>query len=352
MTPEGTATAEPRTAGRRQFLNDPDDVVAEALEGFERAHPRLVRWNREPSYVIRADAGTGARRKVGLVSGGGSGHEPLHIGFVGTGMLDAAVPGQVFASPTALQVSAATRAVDSGAGVVQIVKNYTGDVLNFRIAQEIASDEGARVRQVLVDDDLATDPLLTGNPDGPGRRGTAAVLAVEKICGAAAEAGADVVEVAELGRRVAGSARTLSMALQAGTHPGQHRPSFDLGPAEVEYGVGIHGERGVGRRAFGTAAELVPQLTTPVVEALGLARGDAVLTIVNGLGSTTPLELSLVFREVTRVLDGLGVTTARSLVGPYVTALDMTGCSVTLVKVDEDLVRLWDAPVRTAALTW
>ncbi|GAA4967814.1 dihydroxyacetone kinase subunit DhaK [Kineococcus glutinatus] len=347
---QDSTTAEPRVAGRRQFLNDPDDLVAEALEGFELAHPHLVRWNRDPSYVVRAQAPV--RPKAALVSGGGSGHEPLHVGFVGTGMLDAAVPGQVFASPTALQVAAATRAVDTGAGVVHVVKNYTGDVLNFRIAAEIAADEGVRVQQVLVDDDLATDPQLTGNPDGPGRRGTAAVVVVEKVCGAAAEAGADVVEVAQLGRRVAGSARTLAVALQASTSPGERRPSFDLGPQEVEYGVGIHGERGVGRRGFATAAELVPQLVHPVVEALGLRRGDAVLAVVNGLGSTSGLELSLVFREVTALLGGAGITTARSLVGSYVTALDMTGCSVTLVKVDDDLVRLWDAPARTAALSW
>ncbi|PPK90807.1 dihydroxyacetone kinase-like protein [Kineococcus xinjiangensis] len=351
MAQEAAVTAGPRSGARRQFLNDPDDVVAEALEGFARAHSDLVRWNRDPSYVIRADHGAHGS-KVGLVSGGGSGHEPLHTGFVGRGMLDAAVPGQVFTSPTALQVAAATQAVDTGAGVVQIVKNYTGDVLNFRIAAEIAQDEGARVQQVLVDDDLATDPQLTGNPDGPGRRGTAAVVAVEKVCGAAAEAGADVVEVAALGRRVASSARSLAVALEAPAHPGRDRPSFDLGEHEVEFGVGIHGERGVGRRPFAPAAELLPQLTAPLVESLGLRRGDAALVIVNGLGSTHPLQLSLAYREVTRLLDGLGITTARSLLGSYVTALDMTGCSVTLVRLDDDLLRLWDAPVRTAALTW
>ncbi|WP_030905009.1 dihydroxyacetone kinase subunit DhaK [Streptosporangium amethystogenes] len=328
-----------------QLVNDPQELVGEALEGLELSQRGRLRWNRDPSFVIRADD----RRpyKVGVLSGGGSGHEPLHTGFVGYGMLDAAVPGAVFASPTAIQIQAATEAVDDGRGVVHVVKNYTGDVLNFTIAAEISGD--IRIETVLVDDDLATDTSVEG---GPGRRGTAAVVAVEKICGAAAERGADLSTVATLGRRVAGNARTMSLALRACTHPGQSVPSFDLEAGQVEFGVGIHGERGVRQIPVAPADELVAALTEPVADDLGLSRGDAVFVIVNGLGSTHQLELLAAYRQVTRLLDARGVTVARQLVGSYVTALDMAGCSVTLIRADEELVGLWDDPVRTAALTW
>lgn len=331
----------------RQLINDPDDVVTDALRGLERAHGGLVRCHVDPSYVTRANPGSG--RKVALVSGGGSGHEPLHTGFVGLGMLDAAVPGAVFASPTAYQIRAGVRAADRGDGTVLVVKNYTGDVLNFATAAELVADDGIDVRTVLVDDDLATDGQDEG---GPGRRGTAAVLAVEKICGAAAERGAPLGEIAGLGQRVAGSARTMALALQSCTHPGGDRRSFELSDDEVEFGVGIHGERGVGRRPFAPAGELVAELARPVVTAVGLGRGDPVIAIVNGLGATHSLELSVVYRELATFLDGLGITVARSLVGPYVTALDMRGCSITLLRADDELVRLWDEPVRTPALTW
>ena len=331
---------------RRQFVNDPQDFVAEALEGLERAHPGLVRWNREPSFVIRAD---GDRTpKVAVVSGGGSGHEPLHTGFVGVGMLDAAVPGGIFASPTAAQVAAATVAADRERGVLHVIKNYTGDILNFGIAAELAAGQGVELERVVVDDDLATD----SGEGGPGRRGTAAVIAVEKVCGAAAERGATLAEVAALGRRVVENARTLAVALHPCTHPGERVPSFDLGEDEIEFGVGIHGERGMGRREFASAHDLAGMLTTQIVESLGLRSGDAVIAIVNGLGSTHPLELSVMFVEVSRLLDGLGVSVARSLVGPYVTALDMAGCSVTLIRVDDEITELWDDPVRTPALSW
>ncbi|WP_159945402.1 MULTISPECIES: dihydroxyacetone kinase subunit DhaK [unclassified Nocardiopsis] len=329
---------------RRQFINDPGEVVSEALEGFAAAWPRHVRWNSEPGYLVRASP---ARDKVALVSGGGSGHEPLHAGFVGAGMLDAAVPGAVFASPTAVQIREASLAAHTGRGVLHVVKNYTGDVLNFRIAGELLADEGVASDIVLVDDDLATDTA-----EGPGRRGTAAVVAVEKVCGAAAEEGADLAALAALGRRVVAGSRTLSVALAAGAHPGQSRPSFDLPDGEVEFGVGIHGERARERRAFAPTRELVPQLVSPLVEALELGRGERVITIVNGLGATTDLELYGVFREVRRLLAEAGVEPARALVGSYVTSLDMAGCSVTLVRADEEVLRLWDAPAATPALTW
>ncbi|WP_188990789.1 dihydroxyacetone kinase subunit DhaK [Saccharopolyspora thermophila] len=330
----------------RQLINDPDEFVSEALQGLQRAHPHLLRHNPDPAYLVRADAGR--RDKVALVSGGGSGHEPLHTGFVGVGMLDAAVPGAVFASPTAYQIRAAVEAAHRGRGVLLVVKNYTGDVLNFSIAAELVADDGIEVETVLVDDDLATD----GHDEGPGRRGTAAVVAVEKICGAAAERGAGLAEVAGLGRRVVDSARTMALALESCTHPGQSRRSFDLPDGEIEFGVGIHGERGIGRRPLAPVRELVPELARPVVDALGLRRGESVLAIVNGLGATHALELSVAHRELTEFLDGQGIHVARSLVGPYVTSLDMRGCSITLVRADDEFVDLWDAPVRTPALTW
>ncbi|MDA0165323.1 dihydroxyacetone kinase subunit DhaK [Solirubrobacter ginsenosidimutans] len=332
---------------RRQFVNDPHDVVREALEGFARANAHLVRWDREGNFVARAQPA--AAGKVGLLAGGGSGHEPLHGGFVGIGMLDAAVPGAIFSSPTAAQFEAATRAVDGGAGVLHILKNYTGDKLNAGIAAEIAAEDGIAIERVLVDDDLATD---FEDDRSPGRRGTAAVIAVEKLCGAAAERGASLADLAALGRRVAEGSRSLALALSPLAHPGESRPSFELGDDEIEFGVGIHGERGIDRRPFAPADELARQLVEPVADALELGEGDQVAVIVNGLGATTNLELQVVFAEVARRLDARGVQTARALVGPYLTALDMAGCSVTLVRMDAETLALWDAPVRTPALTW
>ena len=331
---------------RRTIVNDPEDLVPEALEGLVLSHPLLLAHDEEHRYVTRREP---ARDKVGLVSGGGSGHEPLHAGFVGTGMLDVAVAGAVFASPTALQVLEATKAADSGRGVVQIVKNYTGDVLNFRIAGEISGDDAIDTEIVLVDDDLATD---TDDGSGPGRRGTAATVIVEKLCGAAAEAGASLPEVAAIGRRAAARARTMSLALSAGTHPGDAEPQFTLGDNEVELGVGIHGERGRDRVPFQDADGLVELLVEPLTKELGLERGEEVLAIVNGLGGTYPLELQLAARALHHHLADSGVAIERSLVGSYVTSLDMHGISITLMPLDDEQRRLWDAPVRTPALTW
>ncbi|MFC4048241.1 dihydroxyacetone kinase subunit DhaK [Actinomadura syzygii] len=329
----------------RYLLNERDAFVREAAEGLEAAHPALVRVHADPLFVTRRAPVAG---KVALVSGGGSGHEPLHTGMVGTGMLDAAVPGAVFTSPTALQVRDAVAAVDTGAGALLIVKNYTGDVLNFRIAADLLADRH-RLETVVVDDDLAT---ASTDEDGPGRRGTAAVLAVEKICGAAAEAGAPLGRVGALGREVAARSATLGLALEACTNPMTGRRSFDLRPDEVEFGVGIHGERGIGTRAAGSAAELVASLVRPLLGHLGLRRGDEVLAIVNGFGATHALELGVALREVRRVLAGDGVVPVRALAGSFVTSLDMRGLSVTLTALTGDLVDLWDAPVRTPALTW
>ena len=328
---------------RRQLLNAPQDVIPEALEGLELTHPQLLRWDRESNLVLRRVPAAG---KVGLISGGGSGHEPLHAGFVGPGMLDVAVAGAVFASPTALQIQTGTVAADSGRGVLQIVKNYTGDVLNFQIAAELAADDDIEVKSVLVDDDIATGSTQVG------RRGTAAVVAVEKLCGAAAEEGADLSAVAQLGRRVIAQSRTLSLALDACTHPGNSTPAFELPDDLVEFGVGIHGERGVSRIPFAPADDLISQLTDPLIGELDLRRGDVVIAIINGLGAMYPLQLLVAARQVHRFLAGRGIVVARSLVGSYVTSLDMNGLSVTLLRTDDELVRLWDAPVLTPALSW
>ncbi|MEC3893418.1 dihydroxyacetone kinase subunit DhaK [Nocardiopsis alba] len=329
----------------RFFMNERETLVRQAVEGLVETHGDLVDAHTDPLFVTRREPAAG---KVALISGGGSGHEPLHTGFVGYGMLDAAVPGEVFASPTALQVRAAIRAADSGEGTVMIVKNYTGDVLNFSIAAELLA-ETHRVERVLVDDDLATQSEDDG---GPGRRGTAAVVAVEKICGAAAEAGAPITEVRDLGREVVSRSATLGIAFEACTHPMSGLRSFDLEPGEMEFGVGIHGERGIETRPVTEAASMVEALVTPLMERLGVRQGDVVSMIVNGLGATHGLELGVAAREARRVLGGRGVRVARSLVGPYVTSLDMKGLSITLTAMTDGLVELWDAPVRTPALVW
>lgn len=333
-----------RTVTRRYFLNEPDDFVIEAAEGLALAHPGIA-VEREPLYLYRA---TPAGGKVALLSGGGTGHEPLHAGFIGPGMLDAAVPGSVFASPTAIQIAAATRRVDTGAGVLHIVKNYTGDVLNFAIAAEICADEGIRVERVLVDDDVATD--IAGSR--VGRRGTAAALVVEKICGAAAQAGTGLSELKRLGHEVTDKCRSIALALDACTHPGTGRKSFELGPDEVEFGVGIHGERGRSRMPFATANEMLANLLEPLLLALRLKASDSVIAVVNGLGSTHLTEQYLMTRCLHQQLSSRSIEVARILTGSYVTALDMAGISITLTLADERLLRLWDAPVDTPALRW
>ncbi|MFB7053950.1 dihydroxyacetone kinase subunit DhaK [Streptomyces vinaceus] len=331
----------------RMLLNSPGTVVADALRGMAAAHPELD-VDVERRVVVRRDARDGGR--VGLVSGGGSGHEPLHAGFVGYGMLSAACPGEVFTSPVPDQVLRAAAAVDCGQGVLFVVKNYTGDVLNFEMAAELAEEDGLRVERVLVDDDVAvTDSLYTA-----GRRGTGATLFVEKIAGAAAEEGAPLERVADLARRVNAASRSFGVALGACTTPAKGSPTFDLPDGELELGVGIHGEPGRERRAMMTAAEIAEVAVGAVLEELaqvGPADGP-VLALVNGMGATPLLELYGFHAEVARVLAERGVPVARTLVGNYVTSLDMAGCSVTLCRADGELLRLWDAPVRTAALRW
>lgn len=324
-------------------MNARENLVRQALEGLEVSDGDLVRLHRDPDFVTRAEP---ARDKVALVSGGGSGHEPLHTGFVGRGMLDAAVPGDVFASPNALQVRAAIEAADTGRGTVLVIKNYTGDVLNFNIAADLLSKTHT-VETVLVDDDLATRSEDEG---GPGRRGTAAVVVTEKVCGAAAEAGAPVERVRDLGRKVVSRSATLGMSFQAPVNPLTGLRSFDLEEGDIEFGVGIHGERGIETRPASEAADLVESLAAPLAESLGLGRGAPVLAVVNGLGATHGLELSVAALELRRYLEGQGLRLERTLVGPYVTSLDMKGVSITLTALDGELAELWDAPVHTPAL--
>jgi dihydroxyacetone kinase-like protein len=330
----------------KKFLNDPADVVKESLAGLAAAHGDLLRYDAEAQIVVRADAPV--QGKVALVSGGGSGHEPLHGGFVGHGMLDAACPGEVFTSPVPDQMLAATKAVDGGAGVVHIVKNYTGDVMNFKLAAEDAADEGISVESVLVDDDVAVeDSLYTA-----GRRGVGATVLVEKIAGAAAERGDDVQSVADIARRVNERARSFGVALSSCTPPAAGKPIFDLPDGEIEIGIGIHGEPGRRREALGTAREVVSVITEAVLSDLKPAEGARVLTFVNGMGGTPQIELYLVYAEVDRQLRAAGLEPVRNLVGSYITSLEMAGTSLTVLELDDELVSLWDAPVHTPALRW
>ncbi|MEV5242982.1 dihydroxyacetone kinase subunit DhaK [Streptomyces cinnamoneus] len=327
----------------KMLINVPETVVADALRGMAAAHPELA-VDVERRVVVRRDAPVAG--KVGLVSGGGSGHEPLHGGFVGVGMLDAACPGEVFTSPVPDQMVRAAAAVDSGRGVLFVVKNYTGDVLNFAMAAELAEDEGIQVASVLVNDDVAvTDSLYTA-----GRRGTGATLFVEKIAGAAAEAGAPLERVEAIARRVNDSSRSFGVALAACTTPAKGSPTFDLPAGELELGVGIHGEPGRERRAMMTSGEIADFAVNAVLE--DLQPNGPVLVLVNGAGGTPLLELYGFTAEVHRVLRERGVPVARSLVGNYVTSLDMAGASVTLCRIDDELLRLYDAPVQTPGLRW
>ncbi|MFD6915697.1 dihydroxyacetone kinase subunit DhaK [Streptomyces virginiae] len=332
----------------KMLINSPRTVVADALHGLAAAHPDLD-VDVEARVVVRRDARQGGR--VGLVSGGGSGHEPLHAGFVGYGMLSAACPGEVFTSPVPDQMVRAAKAVDSGQGVLFVVKNYTGDVLNFDMAADLAEEDGIRVERVLVNDDVAvTDSLYTA-----GRRGTGATLFVEKIAGAAAEEGAPLEQVAAVARRVNEASGSFGVALSACTTPAKGSPTFDLPDGELELGIGIHGEPGRERRPMMPAGEIAEVAVGSVLDDMANATPTTegpVLALVNGMGATPLLELYGFHAEVARVLAARGVPVARTLVGNYVTSLDMAGCSVTLCRVDEEMLRLWDAPVQTAALRW
>jgi dihydroxyacetone kinase-like protein len=334
----------------KKLINAPENVVSDALRGLAAAHPelRVDSIGTEQQIVVRADAPVAG--KVGLVSGGGTGHEPLHSGFVGPGMLDAACPGEVFTSPVPDQMAAATKAVSSGAGVLHIVKNYTGDVLNFRMAAELAEDDGIEVQQVLVDDDVAVeDSLFTA-----GRRGTGGTLFVEKLAGAHAAAGAPLADVAATGRKANELSRSFGVALTSVTTPAKGSPTFDLPADQLELGIGIHGEPGRERRPMMTAAEIAEASLDAILADLPDTpdHADPVLLLVDGMGGTPLLELYILNAEVHRLLRARGIGIARTLVGNYVTSLDMAGCMLTLCRADEEFLRLWDAPVSTPALRW
>lgn len=330
----------------KKLINNPKSVVSEAMAGFEAAHSDLVRVSHDPVYIVRLDAPVVG--KVGILSGGGSGHEPLHGGFVGFGMLDAAVPGPVFTSPTPDPILAATKAVDGGAGVLHIVKNYTGDVLNFETAAELAEAEEIEVRSVVITDDVAVkDSLYTA-----GRRGVAGTVLVEKIAGAAAERGDDLEAVAAIAGKVNARVRSMGVALTPCVVPHAGEPSFTLDDDEIEIGIGIHGEPGRERVKLEPADAVVDRILDPILDDLPFVSGDRVLLLVNGMGGTPQIELYIVFRRAAEVLSEKGIEVVRTLVGNYTTALEMQGASITVLKLDDDLIALWDAPVHTAALRW
>ena len=329
----------------KKLINRVEDVVPASLAGLGAAHPDLLKIDTANRVVLRA--GGPRRGKVALVSGGGSGHEPLHGGFVGLGMLDAACAGNVFTSPTPDQMEAATRAVDGGAGVVHIVKNYTGDVLNFQMAAELVAGE-VEVASVVTNDDVAVqDSLYTA-----GRRGVGVTVLLEKIAGARAEQGGSLAEVTETAVKVNANGRSMGMALTSCVVPAAGTPTFELGDDEMEIGIGIHGEPGRRRVPLAPVDEIAEMLLEPIVSDLGLKAGDTVLAFVNGMGGSPLIELYVAFNSVSKILQAKGVAVGRSLVGNYITSLEMAGFSVTLLRLDDELTRLWDAPVHTPALRW
>ncbi len=329
----------------KKLINDSQDVVAEALLGIEAARPE-VRVDHAKRIIYRRD--TPRSGKVGLVSGGGSGHEPLHGGFVGLGMLDAACAGQIFTSPTPDQMLEATKGVDCGSGVLHIVKNYTGDVMNFEMAAELAAAEtGIGIATVVINDDVAVeDSLFTA-----GRRGVGVTVLLEKLVGAAAEEGRPLSDLVTLAQTINDSGRSMGMALTSCTVPAAGKPTFELGADEMELGIGIHGEPGRRRVALASAHQIANQLLEPVLADLDFTVSP-VIAMLNGMGGTPLIELYLMYGEIAKILDKAGISVARNLVGNYITSLEMAGCSVTLLRADEKLIRLWDAPVNTAGLRW
>lgn len=354
----------------KKLINQVETFVPESLIGMAMAFPDLVKVNLEPRFVYRADAPVSG--KVAVISGGGSGHEPMHGGFVGMGMLTAACPGEVFTSPTPDQMLEAAKMVHGGAGVLYIVKNYTGDVMNFEMAAEMARAEGIQVANILIDDDVAVkDSLWTA-----GRRGVGTTVLAEKIVGAAAERGYDLGRVADLCRRVNINGRSMGMALTSCTVPAKGSPTFELGDDEMEIGIGIHGEPGRERMKMKPADEITEMMTLSIIEDPAYTRkvrewdeakgdwvevelvdppfapGDKVIAFVNSMGGTPIAELFVVYRKLAEVCQKKGLTIVRNLVGPYITSLEMQGMSITLLKVDDEMLGLWDAPVKTPGLRW
>jgi dihydroxyacetone kinase-like protein len=354
----------------KKLINGIDDVVREQLQGMAVAHADVLNVHFDPYYIYRADAPV--KGKVAIVSGGGSGHEPMHGGFVGMGMLDGACPGEVFTSPTPDQMYECAQAVNSGAGVLFLVKNYTGDVMNFELAAELAHGDGIPVQSILIDDDVAVkDSLYTA-----GRRGVGVTVLMEKIVGAAAEAGYDLDQCADLARRVNLNGRSMGMAITSCIVPAAGKPTFDLGDDEIEIGIGIHGEPGQKTIKHTTADEITAMMMDEIITDAGytrtvrewdreagewvekeltdtsLASGDQVILFVNSMGGTPVSELYTIYRKAQAMLDDAGITVARNLIGPYITSLEMQGMSITVLKVDDEMLKFWDAPVNTPGLRW
>ena len=330
----------------KKLINKPEDVVVEELQGIAYAHGDLVKVHYNPNFIVRADAPV--MGKVGVISGGGSGHEPMHGGFVGMGMLDAACPGAVFTSPTPDQMFEATKAVNGGAGVLHIVKNYTGDIMNFEMAAELARAEGIEVEAVVTNDDVAVqDSLYTA-----GRRGVGITVIAEKITGAAAEEKRSLKDVTEICRKVNAQGRSMGMALTSCTVPHAGKPTFDLPEDEMEIGIGIHGEPGRTRMKIKPADEITEMLMEPIISDLPYKSGDSVLLFVNGMGGTPLVELYVIYRKAYEIAEKHGLKVVRNLIGPYITSLEMAGASITMLKMDDELVKLWDAPVKTPGMRW
>lgn len=354
----------------KKLINNPDDVVRESLQGMAAAHSHLIKVHLDPHFIYRTDAPI--QNKVALISGGGSGHEPMHGGFVGFGMLDAACPGEVFTSPTPDQMLDAAKMVNGGAGVLNIVKNYSGDVMNFEMAAELAHSEGIQISNILIDDDIAVkDSLYT-----QGRRGVGTTVLAEKICGAAAEQGYDLKQLANLCRKVNLNGRSMGIALTSCTVPAKGSPTVELAEDEMEAGIGIHGEPGRQRMPLKSADEITEMLAVSIIEDMDYTRtvrewdadtsqwievkltdpplrsGDSVLAFVNSMGGTPLSELYIVYRKLAEVCQNHNLQIVRNLIGPYITSLEMQGCSITLLKMDEEMMKLWDAPVQTPALRW
>jgi dihydroxyacetone kinase-like protein len=353
----------------KKLINAVENVVVDQMEGIAAAHPEL-KVNISPHYIVRGDAPLAG--KVAVISGGGSGHEPMHGGYVGLGMLTGACPGEMFTSPTPDQMYACGLAVDSGAGVLFLVKNYTGDVLSFETAAELLHGDGIKVQNILIDDDVAVkDSLYTA-----GRRGVGATVIVEKIVGAAAEAGYDLDQCADLARKTSQAGRSMGMALTSCVVPAKGSPIFDISADEIEIGIGIHGEPGQKRMKLVSADEITTMLTNEILDDAPYSRivrewdrnnsawiekrltdepfqrGDDVIAFVNSMGGTPLSELYIVYRQLARLCTDRGINIVRNLVGPYITSLEMQGCSITLVKADSEMLKFWDAPVKTPALRW
>lgn len=330
----------------KKLINSVDSVVKDSLRGVELAHGDLLKVHYDPDFIVRAEASKSG--KVAIVSGGGSGHEPLHGGFVGMGMLDGACPGDIFTSPTPDQMEACTKAVDGGSGVLHIVKNYTGDVMNFEMAQELCEAAGVKVISVVMDDDVAVkDSLYT-----TGRRGVGTTVIAEKVCGAAAEEGRSLEEVGELCKRVNESGRSIGVALSSCATPAAGKPTFDLGDDEIEFGIGIHGEPGRTRRKLPPVRELVAEMADAVLTDLPFKSGNNTIVMVNGMGGTPLIELYIVYNELNGILKSRGIEVSGLLVGNYITSLEMQGCSITMVNATDEMLKLWHAPVNTPALRW